>query len=128
MIAAVAALLLLPSGSSSMLCIAPGGHVAIEDLNAPCCESSHISSPAKEQPHDGFTAAGDCRNCVDLFVTANECGTRMESFHNNSAHDFDGECCKNLFLAVTPIGLSPLIVFRGVDVPAPVSFSVPLRC
>jgi hypothetical protein len=128
MMIAAAALLMLSPGSASVLCIAPGGHVAIEDLNAPCCESSHTSSPAKKQPLDRFAAAGDCNNCVDLLMTLNEWSVPIESSRNAFASAFIEIHFENDFSAFDTSGLFLLGAFGNVNIPAAVSSSAPLRC
>ncbi len=121
----LAAILPVSPTSASVLCIAPGGHVAIEDLNAPCCAPSRIASPAKDQPDNGFTGAGDCRNCTDLFMTPNGRGAVTESFSNASAGTFAEEC---FGASSASLGLLPQIAFSYFEVPLRISASVPLRC
>jgi len=64
-------ILLLFPGAPSILCIAPGSHVAIEELNSPCCASSEIRLQPGDQTHDEFAGPRDCNNCTDLFLASN---------------------------------------------------------
>jgi hypothetical protein len=64
----VAAFSLLFPGSGSVLCIAPGTHIAIEAINAECCESPRISVPAAHPSNNPLDMTGNCENCVDLFL------------------------------------------------------------
>ncbi len=73
------AVLLFPS-LPSVLCIAPGSHVAIEIMNAPCCSRSAVSSPYVNPADGGIAPAGDCRNCTDLLIMPNGRGVRLDSF------------------------------------------------
>jgi hypothetical protein len=122
-----AAALLFP-GYSSVLCIGPGGHVAIEDLNAACCASSRSYSAAGDLPDNGFAAALDCRNCIDLFITPNGPGTVTESFGNSGAVPLAEECFGDHLSALTPFGLSQPIASGDINGKAPISSSIPLRC
>lgn len=124
----LATVAMLFPGYSSVICIAPGSHIAIENFNAECCASSHISSPARNRPDNGFAAAGDCRNCTDLFITPNGRSAVTESFDNASAGAPAEECFGNHLSAIASFGLSPQSAFSDIDVPAPISSSVPLRC
>jgi len=85
-LAVVAVIFLLFPGSASVLCIAPGGHVEIEALNATCCESSDIVSQNRNHQDDGISASGPCRNCIDLFMTPNSHGALLDSC-NHAAPD-----------------------------------------
>ncbi len=76
---ATAAILLLFPNSASVLCIAPGGHVAIEDINSSCCASSHAVRPAP-QKESGVSTAVLCSDCTDLFLTPNGRGAIPESY------------------------------------------------
>ena len=65
---AVLFLLLFP-GSASILCIAPGSHIAIESINAQCCESDSVLAPDATHAHNEIGLTGKCGNCTDLFMT-----------------------------------------------------------
>ncbi len=55
--------------SASVLCISSAGHVAIEDLNAPCCKSAGMNKAGESRPGTLSTTGLDCANCTDLFMT-----------------------------------------------------------
>ncbi len=124
-----AVLLLSPASSSSVLCIAPGDHVAIEDLDAGCCASSDIFTNEDRHPGDGINTATHCRNCTDLFITPSERGPVPTSFISiapagSLADDFSGD----RLLVIT---FSPLILqraFNDVDTSKPALSSILLRC
>ena len=70
--------LVFPS-SASVLCIAPGGHVAIEDLGAVCCVFSDISYRTEGCTDDAFAATGNCRNCTDYTIALITRGAVLDS-------------------------------------------------
>ncbi len=78
-IAIVALILLLFPSSASVLCIGPGGHAAIEDIGSACCAGSLSAVRGDLCPHNGLAAAGDCRNCTDIFLTPNGRGGTLNS-------------------------------------------------
>ncbi len=120
----IIALLLFPS-SPSVLCIAPGKHVAIEDANAPCCVSSAVSLRSTNQPNAGFDRPGGCNNCTDLFLASNGNGVLSLSAKVVTASQNDGECLDTCLSA----DLSALLGKIGSTDPltqAPTP--VPLRC
>jgi hypothetical protein len=119
--------LLFPS-SASVLCIAPGGHVSIEDINAPCCAPSDISASAGRQPDNGFSAPGKCQNCTDLFMTPNGRDAVSESCNNAAANPLADECPENHLLADTPLSLCRPDAIIRTDGPILFFSSVPLRC
>ena len=74
MCALLAAVLLLTpaAGLSLVLCVSPNGHVAIEDVDALCCNIK-VLSPSSG--HGSLAAAvfyqpGRCGNCTDLSLLA----------------------------------------------------------
>jgi hypothetical protein len=127
-VAVIAAFLLLFPSSASVLCIAPGGHIEIEDLNAPCCRSFGISTPAGCQPDNGFNTPGICHNCTDFFLTPNARGAVSESCDLAAANPFAAECLEDHLSA--DISLSPYRsgAVKNAAVTIPVFSSVPLRC
>jgi hypothetical protein len=75
-----ATILLLFPNSASVLCIAPGGHVAIEDINSSCCASPHVVGPLPQRKDSRFNTAVSCDDCTDLFLTPNGRGAIPESY------------------------------------------------
>jgi hypothetical protein len=126
--AVVAVILLLFPSSASVLCIAPGGHIAIEDINAPCCTPFGISTPAGCQPDNGFNAPSICHNCTDFFLTPNGRGALSESYDHAAASPLADECLDNHISAGTSLSLCRSDALTNIDAPIPVSSSVPLRC
>jgi hypothetical protein len=72
-------LLLLPK-APSVLCIAPGSHIAIESMNASCCAKPAISHQNINLQENGFVAAGDCLNCTDFFIESDGSSAVLDSF------------------------------------------------
>jgi len=70
----LAALLLMFPASASVVCIAPGDHVAIENLDALCCKSSAIFAQDYHSPGNEPGMASNCRNCTDLLISLNDRG------------------------------------------------------
>jgi hypothetical protein len=123
----VLALLLFPS-SYSVLCIAPGNHVAIEDINALCCVSSTISSLRGNQPHSGIEDPGSCNNCTDIFLASNENGALLQSGKFVTPAQVDAECPDKRLSASIFASLWRSGSIERTDLPIPASTSVPLRC
>ena len=63
---------LLFPGPVSVLCIAPGGHVAVESINSACCASSVTNLPGENQADNGFAPARGCHDCTDLLLAPHE--------------------------------------------------------
>jgi len=120
--------LLLFSGSSSVLCIAPGNHVAIENINALCCVSSGIFLPSGAQPGSGFSEPGSCHSCTDLFLVSNGRGVPAQSGNLIIASPFDAECVETCLPADIPLLLSGSAGIGSAPTPIPVCSSIPLRC
>jgi hypothetical protein len=91
----VFAILLLFPGSTSLVCIAPGGHIAIESIDATCCPPLEISIQAEGQADNGFTEAGDCHNCTDFFIASHMLAAAAESYGHSAASPFADECPEN---------------------------------
>lgn len=51
---------------AARLCIAPGNHVAIEEMDSDCCGSHEIALEAEKDGRDSLGTAGDCGHCTDL--------------------------------------------------------------
>ena len=120
------AIALLSPGYSSVLCIAPGGHISIEELNAACCADSHISSAFEGRPENGYAAAGECRNCTDLLLS-NDLGAITGS-SRNAVSDTPGEAFGNHGSAIESFGAFRESASARVMLTVPISPSVPLRC
>jgi hypothetical protein len=121
-------ILLLIPGSTSLVCIAPGGHIAIESIGATCCASLEVSTPIEGQSGNGFNAAGDCHNCTDFFITSHVLAAASESDGNAAASPSSDKCSKNQ----SSIDVSPSL-FQSAgstnnDMPIPLSSSAPMRC
>ena len=127
LLAFVIILLLFPS-SGSALCIAPGGHVAIEDINAACCVHSTVNLRGENQPGNGFAAAGDCQNCTDLFLTPNTRGAVLESYDTVAPNSLADASLRNHIPADTPSSPRRSATIRKIDAPIAIPSSVPLRC
>jgi len=124
----IAIIVLLFPSSASVLCIAPGGHVAIEDINAPCCAPSGVTAPTACQPGNEFNAPGNCHNCRDLFMTPSGRGALLASCDNVAANPFADECAGDRLLADSSLWPSQSGAINDIYAPPPVSYSVPLRC
>ncbi len=123
----VLALLLFPS-SSSVLCIAPGNHVAIEDINALCCAASAFSVPRSNQPNLGWDGQDSCNNCTDLFLAWDGNGALPQSGKFVTSAQVDAECPDTCLPADNSASVFPSRATGSTDSPIPASNSVPLRC
>jgi hypothetical protein len=116
--------LLFPS-NPSVICMAPGSHVAIEDLNALCCAHSKINIQDGCSPSDALNTAKDCQNCTDIIISINERGPISES--NRATAGF----LSDAGFEVRPPEIVPARLFRRNSLAifnASVFSSVPLRC
>jgi hypothetical protein len=66
----LAVIAIIRPASASVLCIAPGGHVAIEDADAGCCASPGLHSPVKSRIADETGPEG-CGCCTDFVISPN---------------------------------------------------------
>jgi hypothetical protein len=123
----VAALSILAPSSGSVLCIAPGSHIAIEDINAECCASAH--SPAMDaHGRDQISATIGCVNCTDFALTPFE----REAIQKPQ-FEIQGTAQTNEFAgSKVPAEFSPSLFRQGPDHNTDLliadSSSVPLRC
>jgi hypothetical protein len=123
----LAALLLMFPASASVVCIAPGDHVAIENLDALCCKSSAITAQDYHSPGNEPGMASDCRSCTDLLISLNERGAIPKSYGHvagaSSTDECDGAC--------PSIIASPLFIQNALndsDAGTSAFSSIPLRC
>ncbi len=124
----VAAILLMFPASTSVLCIAPGGHVVIEPLGAECCASSAFSAPGNGFSGSAVAATGGCQNCTDWLIPSNEYGAIPESCQLIVKAPAD-EGFSNSCLAEALFPLSPQDILADIDASILNPFSiVPLRC
>jgi hypothetical protein len=123
----VVASLLFPS-SPSVLCIAPGRHIAIEDINALCYVPSVIS-PRPGNPQDSrFDEPGSCNNCTDIFLDTNESGVLPHWVNFVISVQVDAEGLATSLSADLKASPCRSGVVGSTDSPHPASTSVLLRC
>jgi hypothetical protein len=123
----LAAVIPMFPSSASVLCIAPGGHIAIEDANALCCASSANFSRDERRPGSGLNMAGDCRNCTDYFLSLNERGEISKSY-DAAAGSLVDDFLENSLLVIASSRLFRRSALNDVDASPPASSSAPLRC
>jgi hypothetical protein len=124
----LAIILLLFPVSASVLCIGPGGHIAIEDINATCCASAGITDRSEQQPDNGLTAVGDCINCTDFLLTPNKRGALLESYANIVPNSLADACLRNHIPAAISSLLRQSVAINKIDVPSTLAAATPLRC
>jgi hypothetical protein len=124
----IAIILLLLPVSTSVLCIGPGGHIEIEDINATCCASSDIDHESEQRPDNELTAVGDCINCTDLFLTSNERGALLESYANVVPNQISDACVSNHSTATISSSNHRSRMINGIDPPSVLTAFAPLRC
>jgi hypothetical protein len=122
----VAAIVLLFPSSPTVLCVAPGVHIQIEDMGAPCCAHPSVTGPAARQLDDGINLP--CNSCTDYFMTPNGRGATLASFDHAIANPLVGECPENRASAYTSILLCQSDALTNIAALPPVSSSAPLRC
>ena len=124
----IAIILLLLPVSTSVLCIGPGGHIEIEDINATCCASSDSHDRSEQRPDSGLAAVGNCINCTDLFLTPNERGARLESYANVVPDLLAAACLRNHIPATISSSNHRARMINEIDVPSGLTAFAPLRC
>jgi len=119
------ALLTLPSSSAFILCTAPGGHMAIEDIDAGCCGHGSILHSASESQPAAFNSGEDCENCVDLLLCPNEqvAFSKAGSTLSNLARAFTASPIPEDNSASVPHGTYPAMLPSGIT-----QSPSPLRC
>jgi hypothetical protein len=127
-IAVLAIISLLFPVSGSILCIAPGGHIAVEDINTACCLSSNINDRDENRPDKGLDTAEDCMNCTDFFLTPNRQGAIFKSCDNAVPNSLVDACLRNHILADIFSSLHQLVLINKIDAPSTLAASIPLRC
>lgn len=120
-------LLLLPV-STSVLCIGPGGHIEIEDINAACCASPGINHRSEQQPDNGLSAVGDCINCTDFFLAPNERGARLESYATVVPNPLTDACLSIPIPATLSSSIHRSRMINEIDLPITLTAFAPLRC
>jgi hypothetical protein len=124
----IAALLLVFPGSASVLCVAPGGHVAIEDINALCCIPSNVSIPDGGHKDSGFGSPDRCGGCTDIFLTPNGRTQTSNSYGSAAAIAHADDCLGNLFSAATCLyQCLPDLIPGYADTSPPVTALIPMR-
>jgi hypothetical protein len=123
-----AIILLIFPVSASVLCIEPGGHVAIEDINAACCAFSGANYQSEQQPDNGLSAVGDCINCTDYFLMQSKPGALLESYANAVPNSLADACLRNHIPATISSSMHRSRMINKTDVPSTLTASVPLRC
>jgi hypothetical protein len=114
--------------STSVLCIAPGSHIAIEDLNSGCCAHHEISAGGERPQEKEFESAGDCGNCVDFLLTGHGLGTVSEVGREGAASfagEYFGRYLPTAIIFPSEFGLG---ANHSVCARIPLSSSAPLRC
>jgi len=124
---AAVVVLLFPS-SASVLCIAPGGHLAVESINATCCAPSTSPASPMRQPDGGLKAPGDCQDCTDLFLTPNGSGAVLGSPDRMAASAPASECPGDCILTHRSLLLRSPDAPPAASARTPVSSAGPLRC
>ncbi len=125
---ALVGIALLSPGSVSVLCIAPGGHVAMEELNAACCAQAAISVSGWSQPGNGFTSSGGCRNCTDVFLAEITRGAVPESQRTAAPDSAADSCLEHQLASDTLFPSSRPAMAAGIEASFAAVLSVPLRC
>ncbi len=122
-------LLLFPS-SASVLCISPGGHVAVEDITAICCTHSSLFASTSLPSNQGFGPESECQDCQDIFMTpsARSGLSNSKSNSNPFAGPLTNDCPSVHLPAAESHSTLRVGAVNQLEVPVPDSSSVPMRC
>jgi hypothetical protein len=123
----IAAIALIPPVTPSVLCIAPGSHVAIEEFDSGCCASPYVFHHVQGQAEDALGVPGVCRDCTDYLISPTVSGpipvSQLDVLRVLAAE------CVGLFPLSIPSSCMPLEDARtGIATSAPHDFAGPLRC
>ncbi len=124
----LAIILLLFPVSASVLCIGPGGHIEIEEINAMCCASSGINNRSEQHPDNGLTAVGDCLNCTDYFLAPKERGALLESYATIVPDSLADAYLSPQIPATLSSSNHRSRMINDIDVPSTLAAFAPLRC
>lgn len=127
-ISLIAAIMMALPISASVLCISPGGHVAIENLNAHCCASLEISGREKPLSNNVIGMDTECLNCTDLFILSNEPGTIRRCYDFSASGAFADESSRKLLEIFAASRSLPQKEYAEFLLSPPASSVVPLRC
>jgi hypothetical protein len=127
-LALLAMVLLLSPSSSSVLCIAPGSHIAVEDVNSLCCVSHTVSPSTGLRPNGAFEGPGSCDNCTDVFLALNGNGVLSQSGSSAIAKPIDAEFLDASLSSDLSASLSRSAQTANPDAPVLLYPSIPLRC
>jgi hypothetical protein len=124
---AVLLLLLFPN-STSVLCIASGSHIAIEDINENCCASTIIPDQAVSHAQSELGLTGNCGDCTDVFMTLFGREAIPKSHCYAACSSQVGECLRNQLPAELSLSQFHQHAIGSIDRLNPSSSSLPLRC
>jgi hypothetical protein len=127
-IALIASIVMASPISASMLCIAPGEHVAVENLSAHCCASLEIPGYEQHSQNEAIRAQDECLNCTDLPLLSNDPGTIRRCYDFSASTVFADEYCPDLFIAFTASQHLLQKTYPKFLISSCSSSSVPLRC
>ena len=127
-VAAIFAALATLSPGSAVLCVAPGGHVAIEDINSGCCASHASHGDNSNQQGYELSSTDNCRNCRDIPITLDGYGLISKSVHFTATARIHAECAGIRFSVPPTRHSPPLREFNNIDNLVPACFSTLLRC
>ena len=120
---------MLVPGMGSVLCIAPKGHAAIEDINSECCASWINPVFAEGRRAIESSPANQCGNCTDILITPNVPGMDSSSKNPVIANSPAAGCSGIDNLASAGTGCSLLnCAKRSPNALVRLSSSAPLRC
>jgi hypothetical protein len=127
MIVIFAAIFLLPPVTPSVLCVAPGSHIAIEELSAGCCAPSSVSTHGHKSLEDALSTADECQDCTDYLISSIVGGPIFES-SMSAQRAVAAECFSPQPMALT--GPRFLSETAPLDIGAPSlhTSAIPLRC
>lgn len=124
----IAALFLMFPGSASVLCVAPGGHAAIEAINAFCCTPSNASAQDGDHRDNGFGSPDQCGGCTDIFLTPNGRAQSSNSYGSAAASSHADDCLGSPFsAAICLYQCLPNLISGYVDTSPPVTALIPMR-
>ena len=126
-IAFAAAIAMMPPVSACVLCVAPGSHIAIEEFNSGCCQSSKLTAQSRCLPNGCLDPAEDCGNCTDFLLSTEE-GGRIPESTGNTANAPAAECFGIFRLWIPSGSILPHGALYGLAALRSTSASLPLRC
>lgn len=126
--AIVAVMLLSSPSSTSILCIAPGGHVAVESIDSTCCAVPRVVPQDDNWSNKISSEDGNCKNCIDIFIEPNGKIGIVDFRNHVDPNQTVHAVLEDHILPDASISAHQPRIARKLNALGSISSSIPLRC